>query len=1389
MAENKKIYQIQINGVEESISAVEALNKQLTELEARIKALENKSVKVSASSSGGGGSSKASNVSAMSEEEKLAKQIEQIDAKREAYSKEIYQNYLAAKDVLKETVDDQKQIAAQERLQSNSYGNTMQGMKQQLADIKQVMQTTDIDSDAFKKLTTDANELNSKLKELETSYGQFGRNVGNYANGVAEGLQKVSINVGGVQREFGSAREASRTLNNELKTMAANGQQDTDAFKQLRQVVMELESNINDAKKPMDNLMDAMEGVMAVANVGQGIRALFGIDDSEIQKSIQRLVALQNVLKGLETINKQIETREGVGKWIKPFTTNIDAATKKLLVYNRALLGTSTAAKVAATGIKLFSKALKTIVSGGILIALDMIVEKFLDIVDSFKKVDEAAERSKKVQEEVNKAYAEATAKITAYTAKVKNFNGNKKQEKKLVEELNREMGNSLGTYNSLAQWMDVLINKGSDYVKMLTLQAKAQASFNQYVKALETEQDAFGKSNAEVNLSWGEDILAQIYDFANPQLANKLRTKARVAQAQAAKENAKAAEEEYLKSQKEVEDFMESHKIGDYSPQIEKGGKKTKDAVEKTDKTITDLELRLMRDGLNKKLRQLDEEERQTINKLRENGIKSAAEIEKVHRQFDLLRKKEIDEYLKNIEQSVNAAAENIKKVGFEINTSKLQNQLSELQNEFEFSSKHRPIRNMYISRSEASDIKKDYKVDDSKIEFAKSYQNLFDISEATNRADEYYSFLNHYIVEKDKELFADIADYHKAIYETTDEEQKQVYLKGLEDTYKKVSDLIEKEYANELLYIRNYTQKIDQTLTESFEYRINAEKKYDENYRQTLMQNLAAQAELNKKIAKESVESAKEAESTRYSTQMSGLTLQKEAVKEAMSAIEKTYKVSGLESVEAIKDSNKEIYERYHDLFAKTVEIDALIETAKAQHKQKLVEITKEGEEKIKKIEIDSAKEISDEQEKTFNNQITNIRDAQSKINEILSQQPLTNSLGIVNVSATKKQYKEIEVAAQNMVSEIIAQQQLLNVAFSKGLIKPDAMNAIKTQLNDLLAAFKQTLTDIKNSSNDTIPKFMQSAQVYIQAVMDSYRTIMDAVWDAQNNQFEKEQEELDKMNEILDKKLDEQQEIVEQHKNAIDSIEDELATSRGDRRQHLIDQLNAEMEAERAAEREKQRIEKEREANEKKQDALEKKRRKAQYKRDLLQAIVNGAMAVTYASMNTWPVPAIPLMALAAATTAAQVAIMSANKPYAKGGQLDGGVAVGKRHRDGGIPVLGGRASIEGGEFITNRTTTSKNVDLLEYINSKKKKVDLNDLIEFYSGGTVKKSIKLVKSRFEDGGYIQPLPQSLDIRDQLQNVIINQDNRPIYVSVVDINNKQEDVRRVQTLAGLTE
>jgi hypothetical protein len=264
-----------------------------------------------------------------------------------------------------------------------------------------------------------------------------------------------------------------------------------------------------------------------------------------------------------------------------------------------------------------------------------------------------------------------------------------------------------------------------------------------------------------------------------------------------------------------------------------------------------------------------------------------------------------------------------------------------------------------------------------------------------------------------------------------------------------------------------------------------------------------------------------------------------------------------------------------------------------------------------------------------------------------------------------------------------------------------------------------------------------------------------------------------------------LDKQQEIVQSHKDAINDIEDELSTARGDRRSELIERLNAEVAAQKKAAKEEERIKKEQEKAQAKEDALQKKREEAEYNRQILQAIVNGAMAVTMAAVNKWPVPAIPMMALAASTTAAQLAIMKQNR-YAKGGLLEG-----RSHAEGGIPVGNTGIEVEGKEYIIRKKSTTPNLDVLDYINKSERKLRLDDFIDFYTSknSNVRKVIASVspKAKFADGGIIPTVANVEAFDNRLLDAFERYSERPSYVSVVDINSRQAEVRNIQVMAGL--
>jgi len=867
--------------------------------------------------------------------------------------------------------------------------------------------------------------------------------------------------------------------------------------------------------------------------------------------------------------------------------------------------------------------------------------------------------------------------------------------QERLVKELNSELGESLGTYDSLAKWMDVLTKKGADYIKMLTLQAKAQANFNNYVKALQDEQTVKEMSNEDY-----ENVLTKMLPGS---WTEGLRNRWRVEATQAATARTKAYEEEFLKSQAEVDKFMETHGVGNHAPQIEKNGKKTKKAVDEVQKTLSELEMRLMKDNLYKKLRQLDEEERQTINKLKENGRKSAEAIKQIQRAYAALRAKEIQEYLKTIEESIKKSAQDIEKIQFGIDTKTIEQNITALEN---------------------------------KVETWKTKFEAFDFQPLTSNSD-------------------------------------------LKKTYE----------AEGKLYKENVNQ-----LRESFESRYRITKQFigktiDEET--AFMQDEKA---LNEERINEQLKQDRLAENDRFSIQHSGLTKQKQTVDDAMKVIESRYGKAAKNGDIYIETSNQEIIDSYRDMQAKSQEIGVQIETAKQQHETRLKQISKDANNDILKNEIDALKDISAAQERYFDQQVSNYRDLVSAINNELNKSPIYNkNTGIVDKEATRKQYLELINAAESAFKKIEQDKKDLDKKFAEGLITDEARRATLANLDELEKAITEGYQEVLDRNVNVTGDYLKSLEMYLQAAAEIVSTIMGGIFEAINNGFDREQEELDREYEQMQDELDKRRDAIKDYTSEINSIEDELSTARGSRRQHLIDQLNAEMELQREAAKERQRLDKEEQKNkeqmQKKQDALDKKRRKAEWYQNLAQAMVNGAMAVTYAAMNTWPIPAIPMMQLAATTSAVQLAVIAANHPFEKGGQLDGGVAQGPRHRDGGIPVLGGRASIEGGEFITNRQTTAKNVDLLDYINSKHKKLNLDDFIDFYSSGKVKKSISSMSPRlkFADGGVIPSLRTDIDINDRLMTAFEDYSDRPVVVSVQDINSRQAAVRNVQVLAGL--
>lgn len=1439
MADNKKIYTIQINGIDQSIKQVDALSDALQFLDKKIKEMESRSVSVTASNNGGGGNRTAE----LNTEDKLLRQIQSTEEQIANARREDYQSLLAQKDILKDIVSEAQERAAAERLSTGNYGNNMKGLKQELSDIKKVMQTTDLGDEKFQELTKRANELTNKLKELEVAYGQFGRNVGNYPGTVGEGFSKLQIEVNGVTREFDNARQALKELTNERNTLKLMGQD----FGDLDEVVKTLKSDIKDmemSSATMDNLLDSMEGLVALGSSAEGFAALFGFDNAAIEQTIQKLVALQNILQGIEVIKKQMQTGEGIGGIFAKGNAAIDSFTKKLFGVNTAakttnatLAATGTAGKSAATGLATASVAANTATKSFSLasaaatvlrvalsaIGIGLIIGAISLLIEGINALISKQAEAKKYQEDLNKAtesgqkaYADAKGELIKYQVKLDKFNGSKKEEKQLVEELNSKYGQSLGTYKSLAEWKKVLKERGEILCQVMLKEAEAQALLNMYTEAYVRLQqakkiaDAGGDTWEWLPWNWGGKSAKQKADDNVKEIEDQMTE----------------LHDQIVNIYKDIEELNQNNNLFNYAPQIEKNGKSNEKATKKAEESLVKLRLELMKDGLAKTLAQLKAERAARIKEARETGSKVREQEALINALYD---RKEIEArqaHYNNLLAIQRKYQENMKKVQEQTQKQQIGNSRTMNQNKLD-STTGNPQTVM------SNTLFQDLTIDYAKTDIHKSFNDYNkDVEVSSKLTKEEFSKMvdifknNTTMIKVFENRFGDAMKIFEKDAEgfitsiTLDEDTPKV----IQDQFREVAEQYN-EALGQIKYIWDkYPQVADAALhsefavlKDAFDTRYSSREAYYQKLLEASKEYYDKELEIQKTALDAQIEADREAEEKRHrdmvgnsnptldklldgynqsydSGELSGMdttkieeyfSKYKEAFDNWLKEQDQALKKGEMSIEEYTEKTSGTLLQSYKNQEITFVQFLDLMRQENETHQNKMSTINKQAEAETEQSEKEHLKKMQQTNAEYYSNMRKELSNYISSISKQRDKAEVKNAWGIINYGETKTALENLKDNAENAMMQIANQKNELVDKLSKGEISFGDFDTAMTELNALGTEAMETAESVSKDLKNLLGDFWGSIDQWIQQVGQTMNSILGSIAEIQSNEYDKMIEQQEKYIEEYEELLNKQKDITQEHASAVESIEDELSTARGDRRQQLIDQLNAEMAAQRASLAQEQKIERQKKKAEEKKKKLEHDQAVAKKKMQLAQAAINMAMAISMAAVNSWPIPAIPMMALAAAAGAAQIAaIQSQNIPsYGSGGVIQG-----KSHKEGGVKVLGGQAEVEGGEFITNKVTTSKNVDLLEYINTKRRKIKLEDLIDFYGGNSqVKKSITTVRTKFADGGTIPTLRNDINLSDRMLTAFEDYSNRPVQVAVVDIIDRTQAVNDVRVMAGL--
>lgn len=509
-------------------------------------------------------------------------------------------------------------------------------------------------------------------------------------------------------------------------------------------------------------------------------------------------------------------------------------------------------------------------------------------------------------------------------------------------------------------------------------------------------------------------------------------------------------------------------------------------------------------------------------------------------------------------------------------------------------------------------------------------------------------------------------------------------------------------------------------------------------------------------------------------------------------LEALDYEYDANVSSENERYEQSLKELKDSLDKQIITRDDYNRLIEQAESAHNARLLQLQRNYNQDAEKLQSDLNDKITSLNAEQYSSEIKALQNQLSELNKLRGESSQRLNIGDMNLNVLGNQFLDIsnmerfKDSYKQMAAEIENEMSQLTQKFQNGEISFDDFTKMKDELSSLQQSTQQALSATQMDWKGWASSIANIGSAAIGMFTQLYSSIANMQYQNEMARIERERELLDEELEMLEEQYQKQQEVYQNHTNNINSIEDELQTARGDRRTFLLDELTKEQAAQERAYAAQQKIERQKQQNEKKQQQLEKQqqaaekaRNNAQKKIQIMQATANTALAVTNAlAVKPWFL-GVALAAVAAAMGAAQIAIISRTQ------YKDGGLLKGKSHQEGGIPVGKTGIEVEGNEYIINRQTTLQNLQLMDFINSKRRRLNINDFERYFSSNSKLNKQQSKSNKLEQGGTLNN--PNINLRREVERV--RQDERPIYVSVTEIERVQRNLNNVRVVANAEE
>ena len=363
---------------------------------------------------------------------------------------------------------------------------TIKGLKKEIADLKKVLENTTIGTEEFdkasKELVAAQLELKTAMsgnkqqtealagsydylvaemaklkKEWRATADEAKRNeIGKEIDNINTQLKELDETIGNNQRKVGAyAEEFAKALNQNNDNVAASA----TAFKQ---ALAEQDDATISTRTKLESLQKVTSGLTSGYAAVQGVTALLGIENENLEKTFVKLQAAMAIAQGVGGMKDLVEGLSrgkvafaGAVNGTKMFITGLNGVQK-------AIIGTGIGALVVAIGLLIAN--------------WDKITKMFENINPQRKAAKATAELNLEITKLANQSAGDKIARVKELSIAYSKLGDNLNAKKQFVIDYKDELANMGIEMDNVNDADEIFVKNTDAYIKALMARAKADA-------------------------------------------------------------------------------------------------------------------------------------------------------------------------------------------------------------------------------------------------------------------------------------------------------------------------------------------------------------------------------------------------------------------------------------------------------------------------------------------------------------------------------------------------------------------------------------------------------------------------------------------------------------------------------------------------------------------------------------------------------------------------------------------------------------------------------------------------------------------------------------------------------------------------------------------------